>query len=225
MDRVNFYLAGDSTMSNYADSRAPRMGWGQVFHHYFTDRVKIWNEAASGRSSKTFIEEGRLDKIKNSMGQNDYLFIQFGHNDSKRNSERYTEPFTTYKANLKKFIMAALEKRAHPILITPVQRRNFTDSGKVIDKHGDYPAAMRELALELNVPLLDITRESTRLLEKLGVEASKDLFMWLKPGKYAYYPDGEQDNTHFTEYGAYQIAGLIVEEIRQLNLEITEYIR
>ena len=121
--------------------------------------------------------------------------------------------------------MAALEKRAHPILITPVQRRNFTDSGKVIDKHGDYPAAMRELALELNVPLLDITRESTRLLEKLGVEASKDLFMWLKPGKYAYYPDGEQDNTHFTEYGAYQIAGLIVEEIRQLNLEITEYIR
>lgn len=225
MKRVNFYLAGDSTMSNYEASRLPQMGWGQVFYHYFTEQVKVWNEAASGRSTKTFIEEGRLRKISERIGPNDYLFIQFGHNDSKKNSERYTNPFTTYKDNLRQFIKVALDKKAYPILLTPVQRRNFTDNGEVIDKHGDYPVAMRELALEMDVPLLDITRESTSLFEEIGDEASKKLFMWLEPGKYAYYPDGEQDNTHFTGYGANQIAGLVTEGIKELKLPIAKYIK
>lgn len=225
MDRINLFLAGDSTMSHYEASRAPQMGWGQVVDYYFTDQVLISNEAASGRSTKTFIEEGRLERINQKIGPGDYLFIQFGHNDSKLHSERYTEPFTTYKENLTKFYRTAKEKNAFPVLLTPVQRRNFTPDGEIIDKHGDYPMAMRALAEELDVPLIDMTEKSTTLLEEIGDEPSKRLFMWLKPGEYSYYPEGEKDNTHFTEYGAKQIAKLVIEGIKELNLPIAKYIK
>lgn len=225
MSSINLFLAGDSTMSSYDATRFPQMGWGQVLHYYFTEQVNVRNEAMPGRSTKTFIEEGRLERIRQLIEPGDFLFIQFGHNDSKMDSDRYTDPFTTYKGNLVKFIRSARDKGAFPVLLTPVQRRNFTSDGKVMDKHGDYPVAMRELAEELKVPLIDMTVKSTLLLEEIGVERSKKLYMWLKPGESKNYPDGEQDNTHFTEYGANQIAQLVIEGMKEIKLSIVEFIK
>lgn len=225
MKQINVFLAGDSTMATYNVIRAPQMGWGQVLDQYFTEQVKVWNEAMPGRSTKTFIQEGRQKRIHQLLRPDDYLFVQFGHNDSKVDSNRYTEPFTTYKENLEIFISNARDKGALPVLLTPVQRRNFTIKGRIVDKNGNYPIAMRDLAMELEVPLIDITERSTIMLENIGPELSKHLFMWIKPGDYKYYPDGKEDNTHFTELGANKIAQLVIEGIKDLQLPIANFIK
>ncbi|WP_117149264.1 MULTISPECIES: glycosyl hydrolase family 28 protein [Paraliobacillus] len=222
---MNVFLAGDSTMSYYPVERYPRTGWGQVFQDYFNDDVMVINDGASGRSTRTFIDEERLDKIDGQLRAGDYLFIQFGHNDAKANSERYTEPQTTYKQNLTKFVEVAWKRQANPILLTPVQRRNFYADGTVLDSHDQYAIAIRELAEELDVPLLDITRSSTELLEKIGDEKSKKLFMWIEPNQYEYYPDGEKDNTHFSREGAKEIAKLVIEAIKQQQLPLCHYLK
>ncbi|BAC14040.1 rhamnogalacturonan acetylesterase [Oceanobacillus iheyensis] len=224
MNHINLFLAGDSTMATYDVNRAPQMGWGQVLDQYFNEKIKIWNEAVPGRSTKTFIQEGRQKRICQLIKPGDYLFVQFGHNDSKADSDRYTEPFTTYKQNLEIFISNARSKGAFPVLLTPVQRRNFTIKGKILDKHGSYPVAMRELAMELAVPLIDITEKSTILLENIGPELSKKLYMWLKRGDYSNYPEGMEDNTHFTELGANTIAQLVIEGINDLRLPLAKFI-
>ncbi|WP_017797195.1 rhamnogalacturonan acetylesterase [Oceanobacillus kimchii] len=225
MNQINLFLAGDSTMATYDVKRAPQMGWGQVLDQYFNEQVKVWNEAMPGRSTKTFIQEGRQKRIYQLIRPGDYLFVQFGHNDSKVDSNRYTEPFTTYKENLGIFISNARDKGAFPVLLTPVQRRNFSINGKIVDKHGNYPLAMRDLAIELAVPLIDITKRSTIMLENIGPELSKHLYMWIKTGDYKYYPDGKEDNTHFTELGANKIAQLVIEGIKDLRLPIAKFIK
>lgn len=126
----------------------------------------------------------------------DYLFVQFGHNDQKPD-DRYTEPFTTYKQHLRRYIDDARLKKANPVLITPVQRRSFESDGRFKNTHGDYPDAMIQLAEELRVPLIDLASKSRQLLESLGPEASKKLFLWLEPGEHPNYPDGARDDTHF----------------------------
>lgn len=222
---MNLFLAGDSTMSYYPKERFPRTGWGQVFQDYFNDNVMVINDGASGRSTRTFIEEERLNKIDGQLGAGDYLFIQFGHNDAKVNSERYTEPHTTYKQNLTKFVEIAWKRKAHPVLVTPVQRRNFNADGTVLDSHDQYAVAMRDLAEELDVPLLDITKSSTALFEEIGDENSKKLFMWIEPNQYAYYPEGEKDNTHFSLEGAKEIARLVIEAIKEQQLPLRHYLK
>ncbi|WP_162880797.1 glycosyl hydrolase family 28 protein [Paraliobacillus sediminis] len=222
---MNVFLAGDSTMSYYPKERFPRTGWGQVFQDYFNDDVMVINEGASGRSTRTFIEEERLNKIDGQIRVGDYLFIQFGHNDAKVNSERYTEPHTTYKQNLTKFVEVAWKRQAYPVLVTPVQRRNFNADGTVLDSHDQYAVAIRELAEELDVPLLDITKSSTVLLEEIGDENSKKLFMWIEPNQYEYYPEGEKDNTHFSLEGAKEIARLVIEAIKQKQLPLCHYLK
>ncbi|MDL4840282.1 rhamnogalacturonan acetylesterase [Aquibacillus rhizosphaerae] len=225
MEKIHVYLAGDSTMSDYEPERYPRTGWGQVFQNHFKEDVIVCNHGASGRSTKTFMEEERLQQIDEKIRPNDYLFIQFGHNDSKVDSERYTDPFTTYKKNLRAFIEVARKKQAQPVLLTPVQRRNFEPDGSVIDSHKDYPVAMRELAQELDVPLIDITKSSTTMLAKLGDRSSKKLFMWLEPGEYDYYPDGEQDNTHFSLEGAERIAQLVVDGLKEFDFPLVKCLK
>lgn len=213
------YIAGDSTAATYPEKRAPRAGWGQMLDPFFDEDIRVINKAKSGRSSKSFIAEGRLDDILSEIQPNDYLFIQFGHNDAKTNSpERYTEPFSTYKHYLKQYIDGARDKGAIPVLLTPVERRSFSNDGKISASHGDYPEAMKELAAEENVPLLDLTKRTTVLYNQLGPVATKHLFMWLEAGRYPYYPEGESDNVHFQEEGARKIADLVIEGIEESEL-------
>ena len=204
----------------------PECGWGQVFHLFFTDDVVIENRAKNGRSTKSFIDDGRWQIIFEKLHSGDYVFIQFGHNDAKiTDSTRYAEPHTTYKQNLLKFICDSKEKGAIPILLTPVNRRKFDDADKFIDQHGEYPDVVREIAKEEKVSLIDLHQKSRKLFEQLGPEKTKKIFLWIKPEIYATMPDGKMDNTHFTKYGAVKVAELVVEGLRELDIPLVRQLK
>ncbi|MCP1182070.1 rhamnogalacturonan acetylesterase [Paenibacillus sp. 1781tsa1] len=216
---MTVFLAGDSTVTDQPESGYPYCGWGQLLPAQFKHDVAVDNHAQSGRSSRSFINEGRLSAILERIKPEDFLFIQFGHNDEKPDPERGTDPFTTYKEYLKKYIDAAREAKARPVLITPVHRRYFADDGTLTDTHGDYIIAVRELAEEEGVPLIDLAERSRLLFEQAGVEATKDDFMWVLPGEYVNFPSGVEDNTHFQERGARRLAQQVAEAIRELQLQ------
>ncbi|WP_276357350.1 rhamnogalacturonan acetylesterase [Cohnella caldifontis] len=213
------YIAGDSTATNQPADGYPYSGWGQMLPHVFKADAAVWNHAASGRSSKSFIAEGRLDAILATIKPYDYLIVQFGHNDQKKDEERRTEPFTAYKDHLRKYIEAAKERKAIPILATSIHRRFFAEDGSLADTHGDYLTAMRELAAEEEVPLLDMAEVSREWFEKLGPEATKSVFMWGAPGEFIRFPNGVEDNTHFQERGAIGLAKLAAEALKKLGIQ------
>lgn len=222
---ITIYLAGDSTVSDYSSAYKPRAGWGQVLGEQFDGHIKVRNEAIPGRSSKSFIQEGRLNKILKGIQKGDYLFIQFGHNDEKADKPfLYTDPFTTYKSYLKQYIDGARKKKAIPILITPVERRRFSADGSVLETHGQYPQAMKELAQEEKVPVIDLTSKSKALYQQLGPEKTKEMFLWLNAGENHNYPNGVSDSTHFQEKGAKEVALLVIEGIIELHLPITNHL-
>ncbi|MCZ8521109.1 MULTISPECIES: rhamnogalacturonan acetylesterase [Paenibacillus] len=212
------FLVGDSTVTDEAEDNFPYAGWGMMLPHYFKPGVAVANYAKSGRSSKSFHDEGRLAPVLAAMKPHDYLLIQFGHNDQKTDAERYTDPETTYKEWLKVYVDAAREKGAYPILVTSVHRRYFAGDGTLIDTHKEYLTAVRELAAAEGVPLIDLAEKSRRLFEELGPEATKSVFLWAVPGEYASLPDGAEDNTHFHEQGALRIAALVAEGLKELQL-------
>ncbi|SDD37405.1 Lysophospholipase L1 [Paenibacillus sp. UNCCL117] len=213
------FLAGDSTVTDQPADGYPYAGWGQMLPYLFKHDAAIANFALSGRSSKSFIQEGHLDKIWAAIKPHDILMIQFGHNDQKPDEERHTDPFTTYKEHLLRYIEGAREREAYPILITSVQRRYFEPDGTLTDTHGDYLTAVRELAAEENVPLVDLAASSKRLFEELGPEGTKSILMWGAPGEFMNFPGGVEDNTHFQERGAVRIAELVVEGLREQQLK------
>ncbi|WP_413789598.1 rhamnogalacturonan acetylesterase [Metabacillus rhizosphaerae] len=221
MKRQAIYLAGDSTVANCPKHEAPMAGWGQVFQTFFNEKIIVFNEALGGRSSNSFIEEGRLRTILEHIQPNDYLFIQFGHNDQKFYG---TEPYSTYQYYLSQYITGAREKGAHPILLTSVHRRKFDKNGKLENTLGEYPLAMIQLAERKDVPLIDLWSKTKSLYEALGEEESRKLFTMFLPNKHPNYPDGIEDNTHFCEAGAYEIAKLVIEGIKELELSIGSYI-
>ncbi|MBB6284115.1 rhamnogalacturonan acetylesterase [Geobacillus subterraneus] len=222
---IVIYLAGDSTVAAAPRSRAPRAGWGEMLDSWFDDHVVVKNMAASGRSAKSFIEEGRLERILRELKKGDYLFIQFGHNDEKANDPaRYTEPFTSYQAYLQQYIDGARAKGAIPVLITPVERRRFSADGRALNSHGRYPAAMKALGKHERVPVIDLTTKSKQRFEELGPERTKRWFLWLEPGEHPNYPEGIKDNTHFHQRGAKEIARLVVEGIVELNLPLRRHL-
>ncbi len=225
-DACTIFLAGDSTVTDQPDDGYPYAGWGQMLPMFVKQDAAVANYALSGRSSKSFISEGVLERIWQAIKPNDYLLVQFGHNDQKPDAGRHTEPFTTYKETLKLYIDGARERGAIPILVTSVQRRFFEADGTLSDTHGDYLVAMRELAAEENVPLVDLAARSKELFERLGPEKTKDLFMWLAPGEFANFPDGAQDNTHFQQQGGIEVARLVYEELKRLQLQpLTLFLR
>ncbi|RCW45557.1 rhamnogalacturonan acetylesterase [Paenibacillus prosopidis] len=213
---TTIFLAGDSTVTD--QDTFPYAGWGQMLPLYFKTDVAVDNHAKSGRSSKSFIDEGRLAAILEQIKPNDYLWIQFGHNDQKPDTERATEPFGSYKEMLSIYVKEARAREARPVLITPMHRRKFDGQGRIIDTHGDYLLGMMQLAAELDVPLIDLAAKSKALYEQLGDEPSKALFMWAYPGEFIHFPEGAQDDTHFQELGAIQIAGLVAEGVKELGL-------
>jgi lysophospholipase L1-like esterase len=218
-ERIKVFIAGDSTAAAKLPEKRPETGWGEKLPIYFSEEIEFLNHAVNGRSSKSFIEEGRLKVILDSIGEGDFLFIQFGHNDEKEDAERHTDPFTTYKAHLFKYIEGARKAGAIPVLLTSVHRRAFIEDGSLDDTHGDYLKAMRELAVEHNVQLIDIAEKSKVLFEKLGTEKTKEIFLWTEPGQSENYPEGVKDNTHFSDYGAGEIAKLVLEGILEKDIK------
>jgi lysophospholipase L1-like esterase len=213
--KIHLYLAGDSTVAaNYAKT-FPQAGWGQMLAQFFSSDVAVINCALNGRSSRSFIEEGRLAEICRKLAAGDYFFIQFGHNDAKTDA-RHTDPFTTYKKYLKAYIDAAREAQAVPVLITSVQCLTFNRDGTIENIHREYHEAARELAIAENTALLALGEKSKALLEELGPEAAQKLFMHLAPGEFPNYPEGKQDDTHLRVEGAEAMAQLVALEIKEI---------
>jgi lysophospholipase L1-like esterase len=223
--KINIFMIGDSTMAEYDSTRYPLSGWGMKLPLFFNENVTIHNFGKSGKSTKSFRDLGYWQKVQDSLKKGDYLIIQFGHNDEKAyDSSRYTLPGGTYNENLKRFVLEAKTKGAIPILATPIRRRKFNENGNLIDTHGEYPNAMRNVAKEGNIPLVDLTKMSKPLIESYGVEGSKKLFCWVNPGEYSGYPDGNEDNTHFSFLGATEVCKLFVKGIKDSDLELKEYL-
>ncbi len=222
--KVTVWLCGDSTMSIKETKAYPETGWGMPFAYFFDSTVTVRNLAKNGRSTKTFISEKLWQTVADNAREGDYVFIQFGHNDeAKEKVERYTTP-GEYKANLKKFIAEARLKNAIPVLLTPVSRRRFDNDGKTVETHEIYSGLVRETAAETGVTIIDLDSKSRELYQQFGKENSKWLFLQLKPGEHPNYPEGKEDNTHFNELGARLIAEIVLKEIKDLKLELSERI-
>lgn len=241
--QFTIYMIGDSTMADKDMKKAPEeRGWGMVLQGFFTENVKVDNHAVNGRSSKSFINEGRWQKVLDSMRPGDYLVIQFGHNDEKsKSADRYTRPWQEFAENYRTFIRGAKEKGVTPIVMNCVARRNFfnaktkeeiddealrsvnrdkyhgdekINSDTLVDTHGDYAKVPQTIAREFHVPFVDANRISTELENKLGVEGSRELHMIKYNGK---------DNTHFNVYGARIMASLLLDEMTKVCPELKKY--
>lgn len=212
---VTIFLAGDSTCAAKADDKRPETGWGEMLQkHFDTKKVVVDNRAANGRSTKSFLAEKRWDDLVKKIIKGDHVFIQFGHNDAaKDKGERYAPP-EEYRANLRRFVLDVRAKGGVPVLLTPVVRRRFDNAGKFYDTHGEYTDIVRSIATEMHVTSIDMHAESRKLIEKRGVEASKELFLQLRPGESVNYPNGIEDNTHFSPLGADIMATLVVEQVK-----------
>ncbi len=222
--KIKIFLIGDSTMSIKDTKAYPETGWGMPFVNFWDSTVTVDNRAKNGRSSKSFIAEKLWQPILDNLHEGDYVFIQFGHNDeSKEKGERYSTP-DEFKANLLRYVKESRSKNAIPVLITPVARRKFDESGQVIESHGEYPGFVKQVAAENNVPLIDLNEKSKLLLQKMGPEASKYLFNYLTPGEHPNYPNGLKDDTHFSELGARKMAQIVLAEIKDLKLELADRI-
>lgn len=224
---ITIYTIGDSTMANKKNpDENPEFGWGQVLPDFMTSNVTIKNHAVNGRSTKSFIEEKRWDSIYSKLERGNYVFIQFGHNDQKKNDpKRYTNPTTAYRANLIKFITETRSKNAIPVLFTSIVRRNFNEEGALVDSHGIYPLQVQLIAKEYNVPLIDCHYLTEKLEESYGVENSKKLHLHYAKGENAYYPDGKEDDTHLSKLGANEVANLITKALAKEVPALKKFIK
>jgi fibronectin type 3 domain-containing protein len=225
-DGITVYLASDSTVQTYDPYWEPQAGWGQVIDRYFDENVTIANHAIGGRSSRSFIEQGRLDAILNEIQPGDYLFVQFGHNDATASvPERYTSP-DDYKRYLRDhYIAGAVEKGAIPVLVTPVSRRSFNaETGQFNTSFPEYVQKVYELHEETGVAMVDLSASSRAYLNEIGPEEAKSVFLHVPAGVYPNRPNGTADDTHFQEYGAIQMARLVAEETATLGLPLSEHV-
>lgn len=244
--KITIFMIGDSTMANKDISNDKQeRGWGMMFKNCFSDDIIVDNHAQNGRSSKSFIDEGRWQKVLDKIKPGDYVFIQFGHNDEKPDPKRHTDPGSTFDDNLRKFVRETQEKGGHPVLLNSVVRRMFaesktavtdddlrTNSSKglvegdtLVDTHGAYLISPRRVAEEMNVPFIDANRITHDLEQGLGRECSKKLHMIFKPGETPSLPDGRQDNTHYNIYGASKVASLIADVVAKEIPGLKKYVR
>ncbi|MBQ8458206.1 MAG: rhamnogalacturonan acetylesterase [Prevotella sp.] len=238
---TTIFIIGDSTAAKKDLSKGtPERGWGMALQEYFDSTfIRVDNHAVNGRSSKSFITEGRWDKVLSLIKPGDYVIIQFGHNDEKPQPERHTDPGSTFDYNLSKFVRETREKGGIPVIMNPVARRNFAvkavkndddealrnttfadgaqivEGDSLVDTHMLYAVAPREVAQRMNAHFVDANRITTQLEQSLGVEGSKKIHMWYKPGEIASIPQGRQDNTHYNIYGAHVVAGLLADALTE----------
>lgn len=205
---IKIAMIGDSTMATYPkppDDRPTLTGWGQVFELFFNDKVKVLNHAQSGRSSKSFLREGRWEPVLREKP--DFIFIQFGHNDQPGKGDRTTDPDSDFQDNLRKYIDEARAANAQPILVTPVARRIFAN-GKAVTTLTPYADATKKVAAEKKVPLVDLHAASFQLFDELGDDASAD------------FSAAASDRTHFSRKGATEIAKLVAS---RLSLDVPAF--
>ncbi|MGB6546972.1 MAG: rhamnogalacturonan acetylesterase [Candidatus Acidiferrales bacterium] len=218
---ITVYLAGDSTVVDQTEE--PWTAWGQMLPRFFKPGVAISNQAESGETLKAFIAEKRLAKILSTMKPGDYLFIQFTHNDQKPGPD-HVDAATDYKSFLRLYINEARLRGATPVLVTSMNRRSFDPSGKIVNTLGDYPDAMRQLAREENVPLIDLNAMSKIFYEAMGPEESTKAFVHYPANTFPGQTAELKDDTHFNSYGAYELAKCIVEGIKSNQLGIAKYL-
>ena len=238
-DKVTtIFIIGDSTAANKDISGGKQeRGWGMALQCYFDDNILVDNHAVNGRSSLSFIREGRWDKVLEKIRPGDYVIIQFGHNDEKSGEKRHTDPGSTFDYILAKYVRETREKGGIPVLMNCVVRRNFftkapqndddeslrtttfkdgvkmVEGDSLIDTHGLYRVAPRDVAQRMNVHFVDANQITHNLEQGLGTEASKKLHMWFRPGEEPSVPDGRQDNTHYNVYGAHVVAKLLADAL------------
>ncbi len=256
--KTTIFMIGDSTMANKPlEGENPERGWGQMLPGFLSDDIAVDNHAVNGRSSKSFINEGRWQAVLDKIQPGDYVFIQFGHNDEKPKEDRHTDPGTTFDANLEKFCVEARSKGGIPVLFNSIVRRNFGDANakavaaavnqddafyadpnatkaagisentgaRLVDTHGAYLDSPRNVARKLNVPFVDMNLITKNLVEGLGPEDSKSLFVWVEPNTVPAIPKGRQDNTHLNVHGARTITALTIDAIAEAVPELKPYVR
>lgn len=226
-EEYTLHLVGDSTMADKVDPAInPEHGWGQVLPEFFDDKVRIVNHAKNGRSTRSFIAEGRWQEVMDQVQPGDYVCIQFGHNDQKvTNPLRYTSPYAGYRTNLEKMIKETKAKSAYPIIFSSIVRRKFNEEGVLVDTHGPYPYVARLTAKEQNVPFVDMQVATEKFVEGLGDAASKKIYLWIAPGTNDYLPEGIQDNTHFSNQGAKEMCRLAISEMEKHDFEFLKYLK
>lgn len=253
---ITIFTIGDSTMANKKlEGGNPERGWGQMLSRYFTDEITIDNHAVNGRSSKSFINEGRWETVLSKIQRGDYVFIQFGHNDEKDDPNRHTDPGTTFDANLKKFVEDTRAKGGIPVLFNSIVRRNFgkadgnavanaikqddirndidpkapkdsiEEGATLIDTHGAYLVSPKNVAEELNATFIDLNSLTHKLVEGMGPEKSKELYLWVEPKTVPTLPNGREDNTHLNIHGASVIAEMAVKAVAEAIPELQQYVR
>ncbi len=215
------FLTGNSTVTD--QDMEPWASWGQMFPVFFQPDIIVANYAESGETLRGFISERRLEKIETLIQPGDYLFMEFAHNDQKPTGA-YVEPWTTYQEYLMKFANMAREHGATPVFVTSTQRRNFDENGQVINTLGDYPAAMRQLAEREGIALIDLNAMSETFYEALGVEESKKALVHFPANTFPRQEKALADNTHFSTYGAWQLAKCVVEGIRATDLPLNDHL-
>ena len=213
---MQIFIRGDSTAASYRPEETLMVGWGQLLG----DRLPgtdIVNLAMAGRSTRTFLAENRLQPAAEHGCPSDLLLVQFAHNDeNEKKPERYAAPWTDYSGNLRFFVRFARERKMVPVFLTPICMRIW-ENGKLQPTHGEYPAAMRAVAEEMKVPLIDLYTESFRIVEAMGEEGSKALFMHLSPGEDPAVPEGMQDNAHTRRAGAERFADFAAKELKAMG--------
>lgn len=229
---TTIFIIGDSTAAKKdLSTGSPERGWGMALQCFFDESfIRVDNHAVNGRSSKSFIDEGRWQKVVDLIEPGDYVIIQFGHNDEKPKPDRHTDPGSTFDYNLARFVRETRERGGVPVLMNPVVRRNFAkviakndddealrnttfkdapqlvEGDSLVDTHKLYAVAPRDVARRMNCLFVDANKITHDLEQSLGVEGSKKLHMWYKPGEHPALPDGRQDNTHYNIYGAHEVA-------------------
>ena len=235
---TTIFIIGDSTAANKDLSKGKlERGWGMALQCFFDDNIIVDNHAVNGRSSLSFISEGRWDKVLEKMKPGDYVIIQFGHNDEKPPKDRHTDPGSTFDYLLAKYVRETREHGGIPVLMSCVVRRNFfvkapdiaddellrtstfkdgvkmVEGDSLIDTHGLYRVAPRDVAQRMNVHFVDANQITHDLEQGLGTEASKKLHMWYLPDTEPTEPKGKQDNTHYNIYGAQTVAKLLADAL------------
>ena len=250
-DTVTVFMIGDSTMANKPLAKENQeRGWGQMLPIYLQGKIKVDNHAVNGRSSKSFMDEGRWDKVMEKLRPGDFVIIQFGHNDEKEKSpDRYTVPGSSFDDNLRRYVNDTKSKGATPILMNSIARRNFPPNagldiasesddkqkdwkGKypnegviLVDTHGAYLDSPRNVAAETGVTFIDMNKLTHKLVQELGPSASRDLFMWIPADTYEFCPKGKIDNTHLNVLGGIMVSRLAVNALAAQVPELREYIR
>ena len=221
-DVPTLWLCGNSTVVD--QDYEPWASWGQMITRWFDDQIAVANYAESGETATSFIAAGRLKKIVSMMKNGDYIFIEFGHNDQKEKRPG-SGAFYNYAYALKQFVDEARAKGATPIFVTPTQRRNFDGDGKIRETHSNYPEAMRWVAKDLDVPVIELHDMTRTFFETLGVEDSKRALVHYPAHTYPGQQKAFEDNTHFNPYGAYEISKMVVQGMKQLNLPPSKHLR